>query len=338
MPRSFSALLFCLTAVCAADTEDHVKKSLAAGSATRLKLDAEIGAISVQPGAGSTVDVDVYFRGEPPSRADFDAMLRDFKLDVSQQGSDIRVTGVFENGWQVMPISGFGRRFCRNVQCLKYDWLREVEYRVAVPAQFSAGVTTSGGRITVGDLQGEASARTSGGSISLGKIRGAVQAQTSGGSISLDGSQGSAMLRTSGGSIRIAEVTGDVDAQTSGGSITIDRASGRVTAHTSGGAITVREATGAVNASTSGGSVTASLLAQPKQECRISTSGGSIHVTLAKDVKMNLEASTSGGKVSTDFSLSGDRRQRQLQGPLNGGGPLLYLHTSGGGINVRRAS
>jgi hypothetical protein len=82
------------------------------------------------------------------------------------------------------------------------------------------------------------------------------------------------------------------------------------------------------------------LLAQPQQECRLSTSGGSINVSLPKDAHLNLDASTSGGRVSTDFPEHpmSDRHHRALRVPLNGGGPLLYLHTSGGGISVRRAN
>ena len=101
----------------------------------------------------------------------------------------------------------------------------------------------------------------------------------------------------------------------------------------------MREATGAIDASTSGGGVTASLLGQPKEDCRLNTSGGSISVSLGKDIHMDLDASASGGGVWTDFPLpsSGGRHQRELRAPLNGGGPLLYLHTSGGGISVRRA-
>jgi hypothetical protein len=92
-----------------------------------------------------------------------------------------------------------------------------------------------------------------------------------------------------------------------------------------------------VNAFTSGGGVTASLIGQPKEQCRLSTSGGSINVRLSRDIHVDLDASSSGGNVWTDFTVPArsEREQRELHAPLNGGGPLLYLHTSGGGITVR---
>jgi DUF4097 and DUF4098 domain-containing protein YvlB len=341
--RFLRVLLVCAASLYAVATEDHIQKSVPAGSATRLTVNAEFGAIRVQPSTGRTVEVEVYFRGTPPSNEEFDKMLRDFALNVSQQGSEVRVSGTFKDGWQAKPLFGFFS-FCRqmhNGRCLIYSgWLREIEYRVTVPREFSTDLATSGGSISVGDLKGEVKARTSGGSLNFGRIDGPVNGNTSGGSITLAGGKGRAVVHTSGGSIRIMEATGDVDASTSGGSISIDRAAGRVNAHTSGGGITVREVTGVIDASTSGGGVTASLLAQPKEECRLSTSGGSINVTVGKDVHIYLDASTSGGSVSTDFPVptSRDRHRHELRAPLNGGGPALRLHTSGGGISVRRAA
>jgi len=285
----------------------------------------------------------VYFRGTPPSGAEFDRMLRDFTLEVVERGSDVHVSATFQNGWRPMLFSGFfdlGHSICRNWQCLEYSsWLRAVEYRVTVPSKFNADLTTSGGWISVANLNGQVIARTSGGSLNFDRVGGPVNGRTSGGSITLAGARGRTFLHTSGGAIRIMDVVGDVDASTSGGSISMSGVSGDAIAHTSGGRISLEKTNGAIDASTSGGSVTASLIAQPKKECRLFTSGGSIYVSLSKDVHLNIDASTSGGRVSTDFPVlsRGDRHQRELLTPLNGGGPLLYLHTSGGGITVRRA-
>jgi DUF4097 and DUF4098 domain-containing protein YvlB len=306
-------------------------------------LAADWGAIKVQAGATRFAEVEVNFRGNPRSRAEFDRMLQDFSLDVSQVGSDIRVNGRFKDGWKLGAFGGsfwgwfsHGNSICRDSRCLEYTWLRQIEYRVSVPREFSVDLSTSGGSIAVGDLKGEVVARTSGGELSFGRIDGPVRGNTSGGSISLEGSRGKAILRTSGGGIRIDDVAGEVDASTSGGSVQVNRATGRVSAHTSGGSITIRETTGAVDASTSGGSVSARLSAQPQEASRLSTSGGSINVELAASVHVDVDASASGGSVSSDFGvpLSGDRQN--LRAAINGGGPLLQLRTSGGGINIQK--
>jgi Toastrack DUF4097 len=345
--RLLVAALACAAWVYGSESEEIVRKSAPVSSATHLRLNADLGSIIVYPSAGRSVDVETHFRGDPPSRRDFDQLLHDFSLKVMQQGSEITVDAVFTHGWE--PLLSFmlsgglfaSHAICHDWRCLTYSsWLDEVEFRIAVPRQFDINVATSGGSISASQLKGEVVARTSGGSLHFDRIDGPVSGRTSGGGITLAGATGRAVVHTSGGSIRISDTTGDVDASTSGGSIWIDSASGRVKVHTSGGGIDARDISGAIDASTSGGSVTASLRGQLRQECRFYTAGGSINVSVPGDIHANLDASTSGGGVSTDFPVPYNdvRQHNELRAPLNGGGPLLYLHTSGGSIYVRRAS
>jgi hypothetical protein len=326
MFRLLVAALACSAFLYAVDTGDHVRKSLPVSSARRLVFNADVGSVRVMPGTSTMVEVEVSFRGDPPSPAEYDRMRRDFTLDITQQGPDIRVAGAFHKGWVPMlaiwPVFFGGHQLCHDGRCLEYaSWLREVEYLVTVPEKFNADIDTSSGPISVSDLRGE------------------VNAHTSGGPITLAGGKGNAIVHTSGGPILIKDAAGDVDASTSGGPITIEGNLGRVRARTSGGPILIRDASGAIDAFTSGGPVRASLVGQPKEECRLSTSGGGIDVTLKRNIHVDLDASTSGGRVWTDFPVrfNDDQHSQQLRAPLNGGGPLLYLHTSGGGITVRHA-
>lgn len=345
MLRFIAAALVCAAYAYGFDTEQTIRKSVPVSSATHLKLNSDVGSISVLPGTGKSVDVEVYFHGDPPSRREFDQMLHDFSLKVTQQGSEVSVDATFTHGWE--PLLSFvifdgmfaNHAICHNWRCLVYSSWVEVEFRVTVPPRFDANVATLGGSISVSRLKGEMIAHTSGGSLKFDRIDGPVNGSTSGGGISVAGVTGKAVVHTSGGPVWVTDTAGDVDASTSGGSISIDGVSGRVKAHTSGGWIDAKEISGAIDASTSGGSVTASLRGQPKQECRFYTAGGSIHVSLPGDARVNLDASTSGGSVSTDFPVAytDDRHHSELRAPLNGGGPLLYLHTAGGSINVQRS-
>jgi hypothetical protein len=318
------ALFACTALVSAVDLENHLHKSAPTGLANRLFLSADIGSIAVEPGNGATVDVDVEFVGSPPSRKEFEKMRSDFTLDIKQSGNDLRITGAFHKGWQPMlatlPAVFGGLRMCHDFRCLEYgDWLREVRYRVTMPAKMNADLETTGGAIAISKLESE------------------VNARTSGGPINVDDSKGKIVVHTSGGPIRITGA-GEVEASTSGGPILIERNAGRVRAHTSGGGIEIRDSAAAVEASTAGGSVRASFVAQPAEGCRLTTSGGGINVTVARNIHLDLDASTSGGGVWTNFAPQerDSRRHNELHTQINGGGPLLYLHTSGGGIQVRR--
>src|SRR6185295_2428700 len=130
-----------------ADTEDQIRRSIPVDASKRIVLNADWGAIKVQPGGTGSAEVEVYFRGHPRSRAEFDRMLRDFSLDVSQVGSDIRVSGRFKDGWKRAPWGSFWGWFnqtpCRENKCLEYEWLRQVEYRVSLPRELSVDLSTS---------------------------------------------------------------------------------------------------------------------------------------------------------------------------------------------------
>ncbi len=347
MVRFLAVALACAASVYGAETEESVRRSVAIGPATRLRLSADFGSVSIRPSAGRSVDVEAQFRGDPPSRREFDRMLHDFSLKLTQQGSEVSVEAVFLHGWE--PLLSFfidggffsgAHSMCHDWRCLTYSrWLDEVEIRVAVPGRFDTNLTTSGGGIAVTQMKGEVTAHTSGGWLRFDRVEGRINATTSGGGIDLVGVRGKSSVHTSGGWIRISDTSGDVDASTSGGWISIDTASGRIKAHTSGGWINARAISGPIDASTSGGGVTAALIAQPREECRLSTSGGWINLSLPADAHVDLDASTSGGGVTTDFPVprTGDHDYHTLRASLNGGGPLVYLHTSGGWIHVKRA-
>lgn len=346
MLRFLAVVLACAAGLSGSETEETLRKSVPITSATHLRLDADIGDINVRPSEGRTVEVEVHFRGDPPSRREFDKMLHDFSFKAVQQGSEISVNGTFVHGWE--PVLSFlmdGGFFshhsvCRDWHCLSYSsWLDEIEFRVTVPRQFDTNLSSSGGSIKVSELKGGVVAHSSGGWLNFDRVEGPVNANTSGGGIVLAGVKGRTTVHTSGGAIRISDSSGDIDASTSGGWISINTASGRIKVHTAGGWIDARAISGTIEASTSGGPVTAALVTQPRGECRFETSGGSINVSLPGDAHVNLDASTAGGGVTTDFPvpLNNNESHSELRAPLNGGGPLVYLRTAGGWINVRRA-
>lgn len=308
------ALLFCLTLVLAATaaearTERHSFDVRPGGT---LELDTDRGRIEVTTDSGSKVRCEVRIEGSQSER---------FSVDFGQQGDRVMVEGDYDG----KSLWGWGGNHPK------------VEFLITVPRRFNLDLRTSGGSIKVADLDGDVTAKTSGGSLRLGNIRGTVVGKTSGGSIELEGSEGDAEISTSGGSIRIGDVDGRVLASTSGGSIHIDQARGNVEAETSGGSIRVDEVQGDIRASTSGGSVTAYISKQPTGDCRLTTSGGRVQVYLASGIGVDLDARASGGKVRSDFEVRGGRASKtSLSGEIDGGGPQLYLRSSGGGVSIER--
>jgi len=285
--------------------DDKIAKSFQVGPGGTLTVDADLGTIEVQSAEGNQVAVDVIFKSESWSTRRLKEFIKEFQVDFRQTGNDVLVTAEYERH------SNFWDSIGRRVQ---------VRFVATVPKKYNVDLHTSGGSISVDDLEGEVRSETSGGSLKFGTIQGPIFGKTSGGSIRLEGCDGTADVKTSGGSIHLGKVKGDVNA------------------HTSGGSINVQEMTGAVNASTSGGFIRVTLTEQPKENCRLTTSGGSITVDVAEKIGLNVDASTSGGHVSTDFPITvqGKLDNHALQAKINGGGPELYLHTSGGSIHLSK--
>lgn len=285
-----------------------------------LVLDSDLGSIQVRSHASKQVKVTVYLRSDTYNERKAEALFEDFHLSFEQNGRDVIIRGERDGGW----FGGWRKRL-------------NVHFDIVVPEEYNLNLETAGGSIDVEDIRGEVKLYTSGGSIDMGKISGEVRAKTSGGSISLEGASGSADVKTSGGRISLGEIDGNVVAKTSGGSIDVDGANGDLVAHTSGGPIHLRRVNGNLEASTSGGSITAELLKQVDRSVVLRTSGGSIKLDVPSNFQADIDASTSGGRVSTDLPVTvrGSISKSELHGQLNGGGPELRLHTSGGSIIIK---
>lgn len=179
------------------------------------------------------------------------------------------------------------------------SWNTEERIEVTVPRRYSVNVRTGGGSVELRDITGAANLRTSGGDVSARNVTGNVE------------------LRTSGGAILADTIRGDVDADTSGGDVRLLHVDGKVRGDTSGGSVRVS-------------------LVGTNRGISATTSGGDIELTLPRAATGDLDATTSGGEVTSEIPVSVTGvKDGQLRGPINGGGELIRLHTSGGSIRVR---
>jgi hypothetical protein len=220
-----------------------------------------------------------------------------------------------------------------------FSWIGRsggMKFQIEVPRETDVNIDTSGGSISVEELDGATRLDTSGGSIAASRVRGDVHADTSGGSISVEGVEGDVLADTSGGGIEIHDVSGEVKADTSGGGIKMSGIGGDIVADTSGGGIRIDEAGGRVSAESSGGSVTVSFAQGNGSGGELSTSGGGVKVLLDPAVNLDVDASASGGGVTLDLPMQvqGKISRSSVRGTLGGGGATLKLRASGGGIRI----
>ena len=246
----------------------------------------------------------------------------------------------------------------------------DVRFTVEVPRDYPVDLQTSGGDISVRDLNAPVRAASSGGDISItgvaGKIRvhtaggdarllhvsGEVHVQTGGGDIQVKYLKGPATVRASGGDIQIENSNGALELHAGGGAIQVKNDTGPATLNSAGGDIHIADSTGTmdlrtgggdiemlndagkVQGLTGGGSVWARLRAN--DGIRFKSGGGNIDVLLPRNVGASLDASSGGGSVTCDFPFSAPRLKSgtRLAGTIGTGGARISLHASGGDIRI----
>lgn len=227
---------------------------------------------------------------------------------------------------------------------------------------------TGGGSIDVGTVNGDLGLHTGGGSIQVRHANGKVIAETGGGTVQIQSGAQGASIETGGGSVEVRQCSGRVKVSTGGGSVELSQLDGPADIETGGGSIRLVSAKGHVSAETGGGGIeldgvpsaraetgaggiTVKLVntGGERHDSDLETGAGDITVYIAADVAINLRASVdmgNGHRISSDFPdihvhSEGDQwgpKTLTAEGQLNGGGPLVKVHTSSGDICIRKTS
>jgi hypothetical protein len=319
-------LLLTLTSCAAlAATEEQTNKTFQVSPGGKLVVDVDFGSIDVTTNTTDAVTVNVWRKVTRGSAEEEQKFLSENPVVFVQDGNTVTVRAHSKDKEKFHWFGGLKNR-------------NEGKYIIQVPAQFNAQLNTSGGGIAASDVTGEVKADTSGGGLQFARLHGPLNGDTSGGSIHVTDCEGPIKIDTSGGGIEVTDGAGTLNGDTSGGSITVKNFKGPASVDTSGGGITIENVAGKIKGDTSGGSIHAVLLSPVPGDVSLSTSGGGVTVKVPADAAFNLDAESSGGGVHCDLpvTVQGKREHDQLKGPVNGGGPVLHLETSGGGVHVEK--
>lgn len=226
--------------------------------------------------------------------------------------------------------------------------------------------TTGGGNIQLDQISGPITVASGGGTIDIGKVGNDVQVSTGGGNIHVGSAAGRVIassgggnlnigtarvmnLQTGAGAIKVEKCDGQLKAETGGGSIELSEIEGSAQIETGGGGIRVGPIRGGVQAETGSGPIVATLASgKTFTDSRLETSVGDIIVYvpdgLGVTVRAAVEVARGEGIVSDFPDLKISRpsgygsRETFAEGSLNGGGPVLHVHTTTGNIEFRRTS
>jgi len=203
--------------------------------------------------------------------------------------------------------------------------------------------------VNITTVGGKLNASTGGESVHVDNVKRDAVIETGGGNIVVQNVGGDLRASTGGGNIEIGNVSGLMDVETGGGSIRVTGGSaGPIKAQTGSGSIHCFKVSRSVRAETGAGGITAEFMAMNGQfsDSVLDTGVGDIVVYLPSDLKVSVHASidvaTSKDAIHSELpgirvvSEGGDYGPREMsaEGDLNGGGPMLKLHTSTGKIQL----
>ena len=208
-------------------------------------------------------------------------------------------------------------------------------------------VSSGGGNIDIGKVGNDVEASTAGGSIRLVSAAGHVTARSGGGNLNIGWAK-VMTLQTGGGSIRVTKCDGKIKAETGGGNIELNDIAGTAEIETAGGSIHIGPVQGGVRAQTAAGAILAKLKGgAPFTDSKLETQVGDIVVYVPEGLGMNVRAAVEAARsygIRSEFgelkitSPTGKLGPREFyaEGSLNGGGPVLHVHTTTGNIEIKR--
>jgi hypothetical protein len=278
------------------------------------------GGIEVSISDQHKVTIEAFIRKNGILLAPHDPMvkeiLEDFKVDFEQNGSEIVATverRINFNVWKNVGIS----------------------LNIIVPREMSCDVSSSGGGIKISGVEGSHTFSSSGGGVELQNISGSTRASSSGGRVYASDLIGEIHLSSSGGGVTVNDARGNVFAHSSGGGVTLTNIYGDVDANSSGGGVKVSGEVGFVKATSSGGSVKVNLN-NLKKELYLQSSGGGIDAIIHNGENLGLNLDLSSDHVNINLhNFSGRAEKNRVKGTMNKGGIPVYMHASGGSVNVR---
>ena len=297
------------------------------------------GGISVTGGDGDETRVEVYLKvnngGSKLSKDEIENRLKEYELSVKKEGETILCIAKrkSESNWN--------------------NWKNglSISFKIYTPEKISTDLVTSGGGISLKNLNGNLGFSTSGGGLKLQNLGGIIKGRTSGGGINISGCRdnidvatsgggidaencnGDIKLTTSGGGLTLKKLNGSIKATTSGGGIRAEEISGDFVTSTSGGSIQLEDITASVKASTSGGGIDADIKSLGKY-LSLSTSAGSIHVRMPMDKGMDLDLDGQRVKVPNLSKFNGTVEKDRVKGLLYGGGIAVRMNAYSGGVYI----
>jgi hypothetical protein len=145
-------------------------------------------------------------------------------------------------------------------------------------------------------------------------------------------------IHTGDGSIELRGTHGSLNVETGDGSVHGEDLDGSLNAHSGDGSMNLTGRFDNLQVRTSDGSVDVEALqgSHIQVDWRLQTGDGSVKLDLPRSLSADLHVRTGDGHVQVNLPVTvmGEQNGHQLNGHLNGGGPLITVHTGDGSVTI----
>ena len=316
-----SAALLIPAAARAQRADGSFERTLSVAERPDIEIESGSGSIEVRQGAAGRVEVRGRIRAT-------DWGWRRGRYSVEERVKNLEATPPVTQTGNAVRIGHIADADLRNGVSISYE--------VIVPATSVLRSRTGSGSQRIEGVGGGVDASSGSGSIVVRHAGGRVKASAGSGGITADAIGGAFDASTGSGSIAGTGIGGAMRVHTSSGGIEVTQtAAGDVDASSSSGTVRVRGVNGGVRASTSSGGL--HVEGQMAREWRLSSSSGHVTIDVPGSQGLEVDANSNSGSIAVDFpvTVTGTVGKRTLRGSARGGGPLLHVRTSSGGISIQ---
>jgi len=147
-------------------------------------------------------------------------------------------------------------------------------------------------------------------------------------------------IHSGDGDLAVHGLKGDINISTHDGQIEADSLDGALRATSGDGNMRVQGRFDSLSLKTGDGTISAQIKqgSQMDSAWSVRSGDGNVELSLPYDFAADIDVHTGDGRITFDvpLTLSGSHDDSSLRGKLNGGGPVLSVHTGDGSVHLKR--
>jgi hypothetical protein len=296
--------------------EGHFDRTLTVSGPVDLDLQTGSGDITVRPGNAGSVEIHAKIKANDWHFGSNSSQIEAIEKNppIQQDGNTIRIGHVED-----------------------HDLLRHISisYEITTPKETKLHSTSGSGDEKIDGIAGPVETTSGSGGLHVHDIGSDVRANTGSGDVDVQNVHGSARISTGSGGLQATGIGGSLVASTGSGDVKLEQtAAGDVDVSTGSGEVTLDHIKGGARVRTGSGNIHAE--GEPTGPWKLHTGSGDVDIKLPAGAAFEVAAMTSSGSIHSDheITMSGNLNPHELRGKVNGGGPLIELHTSSGSIRI----